>query len=232
MKTKITAILKTKKSMCIILCSVAIIIVAVIITCCVIHSKKESVSLNSVSSSDVIAETEPETVIQTTEETTIATTAETTQKSTTTAKQDVKENTAKEKSTDKKEPPAKDNSKSNKPYINPVAFLVSGPVPYPTGPGFAVNGLNAGNFREDANGGYLFDVYGTISNKKHSDPVHDDPISGKIDFNVSTMDGKSITSGKIDVGKLQPGESKYGTTTVHVDEKTAYQVHFYTSSMG
>lgn len=226
MKEKFIKLLKKNKEFCVVAACVAVI--TIIVVCCVVHSKKEKEvfaalpTTESISKTEAEIETTTEAEIETTTEAEIISTTKSTNKVATTVKTDTKNNSPATITTKKAE--------NNKPLINPVSFFVDGPTPCPSGPGLALSNLGANNFRDDPDGGYLFDIYGTILNKEYPYPTTSHPITGSVCFSVSTMDGTPITYGELNVGELQPGESKQGKKSVHVNDKTTYHVHFYTSS--
>ena len=110
---------------------------------------------------------------------------------------------------------------------------VIGPSVQSTSGGRHISGTGAGNLRKNPNGdGYLLDVWATIENRGHNDPVHDRTFEGTASFYVKDFDDNRITGGEISVGMLEPDQSAKGKVTVQVGEYKPYQVFFYTSSQG
>lgn len=198
---------------------VAVATVAISVKMTHIETESQAISESSTPSvvsfvSESVAESAVEAVTVSTSETT--TIAKTTQKITTTKKAETTAN--------KTESAQKDEDEPFMSFDN----IVSGPFPYPqdTG-GFYVVRRDADNLYKDPNGGYLMDVWAIIANNKYNNPIYDEPFQGRLRFTVEDREGNFLTSDIIDVGILQPGESRKGTVTVHVDENQCYVVTFY-----
>lgn len=181
----------------------------------------ERISLENEMLADSLSEITSESTLT---NTSAPTTEEVTSQNTTTTTKKVPTSQKSEKKTESTTKTDTDSAK-----IIPIDFLTYGPIPLPSNTGgYYIVSRDAGNLREDPNGGYLFDVWAEIANNKYNDPMLDDPIEGRLGFSVRTFDDEFVVRDTIDVGTLQPGESKKGTVTVHVDENQPYQVYFYT----
>lgn len=216
-----------QKTIIVVTCAFVLVLVSVFIVVKTVRNRTQKQEYERVSTESemLLSDSVPEiTSESTSENTSVPTTEEATSQNTTTTK---KKASTTQKPEKKAESTTKTGADTNKPIR--INLMTYGPIPNPSNTGgYYIVRRDADNFREDPNGGYLFDVWAEIANNKHYDSIPDHPIEGRLAFSVRTFDDEFIVSDVIDVGTLQPGESKKGTVTVHVDEDKGYQVYFYT----
>lgn len=87
---------------------------------------------------------------------------------------------------------------------------------------YSVSSCGAESPKKSASGNYAIEIWAVFVNTQA-----DAPANGRVSFFVTDFDGKTVGSGSIDVGVLQPGEDKRGSTTYTVEKNAFYQIYFY-----